>query len=72
LNVSSINGILPYCLIAPPTLGQGGGQLLTLSMAIDLAAYGIRVNAIIRGRSNRAKMRMPPSPDQSYVMGRVV
>jgi len=72
LNVSSINGILPLPHCAAYASAKGGVNLLTLSMAIDLAAYGIRVNAIIPGPiQSREDEDAAPRPTKATLMGRV-
>lgn len=72
LNVSSINGILPLPHCAAYASAKGGVNLLTLSMAIDLAAYGIRVNAIVPGPiQSREDDDAAPHPTTATLLGRV-
>jgi NAD(P)-dependent dehydrogenase (short-subunit alcohol dehydrogenase family) len=47
-NVSSISSIRPRCLTLYTT-SKGAVNALTIAMAVDHAAQGIRVNAILPG-----------------------
>jgi 3-oxoacyl-[acyl-carrier protein] reductase len=49
VNISSINGQNPAALVAADNVGQAGGIMLTRTLALELAAYGVRVNAICPG-----------------------
>ena len=49
LNVSSVTGTRPYPNLAPYCVAKAGLDMLTQSLAVELAPYGIRVNAINPG-----------------------
>lgn len=49
INVSSVNGIAAEAGQAHYNTSKGGMNLLTMSMALELAPYGIRANALCPG-----------------------
>ncbi len=49
VNVASINGHSPAALVAPYNVSKAGVISLTRTLAQELAAYGVRVNAVSPG-----------------------
>ncbi len=71
INISSTNGHIPQPRCAAYAAAKGGLELLTRSMAVDLAAYGIRVNTIAPGPvQSRDPDDVPPRPTELTLLGR--
>src|SRR5947208_11399217 len=49
VNIASINGQNPAALVAAYNVAKAGGSSLTRTLALELAAYGVRVNAVSPG-----------------------
>ena len=49
INISSINGLNPSVFVAPYNVAKAGIISLTKTLALELAPYGVRVNAVCPG-----------------------
>ena len=49
VNISSMNGLSPAALVASYNAAKAAVLSLTRTMALELAAYGVRVNAVCPG-----------------------
>lgn len=64
INIASIDGFVAEPYAAHYNAAKGGVIMLTRSMAVDLAAYGILVNAVAPGPILTEKVRDPFSQEQ--------
>lgn len=78
IHMSSVNGINAEAMQAHYNVTKGGMNLLSMSMALELAPYGIRVNALCPGfietRLTKSLIEDPPAIAEyvkSIPMGRV-
>ncbi|HHX45675.1 MAG TPA: glucose 1-dehydrogenase [Chloroflexi bacterium] len=71
INVSSTNGLIPQPRCCAYGAAKGGVEILTRSMAIDLAPYHIRVNVIAPGPiQSRDADDAPARPSKATLLGR--
>lgn len=63
VNVASVQGAIFSASHIPYTASKSGVRGITASMAVALAPYGIRVNAVAPGWCNTAMNKMVNSPD---------
>ncbi len=71
INISSTNGLVAQPRCCAYGAAKGGVEILTRSMAVDLAPYGIRVNVIAPGPiQSRAPDDVPPHPTEATLLGR--
>ena len=68
INITSTNGLVPQPRCCAYGSAKGGLEVLTRSMAVDLAPYNIRVNAIAPGPINQDDS--PPRPTSITLLGR--
>lgn len=78
IHMSSVNGINAEAMQAHYNVTKGGMNLLSMSMALELAPYGIRVNALCPGfietRLTKSMIDDPPAISdyvKTIPMGRV-
>lgn len=71
INISSTNGLVPQPNCVAYAAAKAAVESITRSMAIDLAPYNIRVNAIAPGPiQSHLPDDQPPRPTESVLMGR--
>ena len=71
INISSTNGLVPQPRCCAYGAAKGGLEILTRSMAIDLAQYNIRVNTIAPGPiQTRLPDNTPPGQTDMTLLGR--
>lgn len=71
INISSINGTVPLPHCCAYASAKGGMNILTRSMAIDLAPYGIRVNVLSPGPiQSRLPEDAPAQKNMHALLGR--
>ena len=49
INISSVHGSTPMPLAAPSAASKGGMEMLTKTLALEVADKGIRINSIAPG-----------------------
>jgi 3-oxoacyl-[acyl-carrier protein] reductase len=71
INLSSVNGEVPQARCAPYAASKAAVESITKSMAIDLAPYGIRANAIAPGPIQTHEPEdAPPRANQHTLLNR--
>lgn len=71
INISSTNGLVPQPRCCAYGAAKGALEMLTRSMAIDLAQYNIRVNVIAPGPiQTRLPDGTPPGQTEMTLLGR--
>lgn len=71
INISSVNGAVPQARCVAYAAAKAAVESITKSMAIDLAPYGIRANAIAPGPiQTREPEDAPPRPNAKTLLNR--
>lgn len=71
INISSVNGSIPQARCVAYAAAKAAVENITKSMAIDLAPYGIRANAIGPGPiQTREPEDAPPRPNDKTLLNR--
>ena len=71
LNISSVGGLRAHQRGLPYDVTKGAIDAMTRAMAIDLAEFNIRVNAIGPGAIRKNKMAPAGNPEIQNVIGRI-
>lgn len=58
VNISSVNGVMPFFGAASYSVAKAGLGMLTQNAALELAAHGIRVNALLPGLTTTKATRI--------------